>query len=238
MSSETFPSDEERQQSDVAGKRHSTVIPYKQRLDANLNWALIEGSRYFEGKGSVRYSLWKMSRRFDELGIAYAVADVMALYYHGYRRFTEDVAILVTKASRKQIQRQSVELGLLPPFERSRHLCDAETGVKIEFHTTGTFPGDGKPKPVAFPDPQDAAEERGGLKVLRLDRLIELKLASGMSAPHRMRDLVDVQELIHAAHLPRELVTQLDPSVRDKFLELWELANHPPTGPDADFPAE
>jgi hypothetical protein len=45
-----------------------------------------------------------------------------------------------------------------------------------------------------------------------------------MVAPHRGKDLVDVQELIRSAHLPRETAEQLDPWVRAKFIELWELA--------------
>ena len=57
-----------------------------------------------------------------------------------------------------------------------------------------------------------------------LPRLIELKLASGMSAPHRIKDLADVLELIRAAHLPSELVNSLDASVQQKFTELWQAA--------------
>jgi hypothetical protein len=53
---------------------------------------------------------------------------------------------------------------------------------------------------------------------------IELKLASGMVAPHRGKDLVDVQELIRSAHLSQDVSLLLDPWVRDKFLELWQLA--------------
>ncbi len=49
----------------------------------------------------------------------------------------------------------------------------------------------------------------------------------GMVAPHRAKDLVDVQELINSAGLPRETADELDPWVRAKFLELWELARIP-----------
>ena len=55
-------------------------------------------------------------------------------------------------------------------------------------------------------------------------RFIELKLASGMVAAHRAKDLVDVQELIKSAKLSRDVALTLDPWVREKFLELWELA--------------
>jgi hypothetical protein len=196
---------------------------------------LNEGSLFFEGKGRVQESLRRITKRLDDLKIPYAVVGGLALFFHGYRRFTEDVALLVRAEYFKTIHDSIRGRGYVPPFERSKQLRDAESKVRVEFLTTGAFPGDGKPKPVAFPDPRDAAEERDGLKVLRLDRLIELKLASGMSAPHRMRDLVDVQELIRAADVPREFAERLDSSVRDKFLELWGLAHHPRTGPDADL---
>lgn len=236
MSAEVFRSRVGRVHPGSSGQRIPFIVPYEQRLDADLEWALSEGGRFFEGKSSVHLSLRKITQRLDELGIPYAVAGGMALYYHGFRRFTEVIAILLTKESQKEIRKRLPGLGFVVAFERSRNFRDTETGVKIEFLTTGAFPGDGKPKPIAFPDPRDAAEERDGLKVLRLDRLIELKLASGMSAPHRMRDLVDVQELIRAADVPREFAEWLDSSIQDKFLELWVLAHHPPTGPDADFP--
>jgi len=41
-----------------------------------------------------------------------------------------------------------------------------------------------------------------------------------MTAPDRLRDLADVQELIRAADLDASFAARIDPSVRDKFLEL------------------
>ena len=60
--------------------------------------------------------------------------------------------------------------------------------------------------------------------------MIELKLASGLSATHRMRDLADVQDLIIALNLPLELKDELDISVRPEYQRIWEAANKdPPT---------
>jgi len=188
----------------------------------------------FEGRGSVQEALRKIARRLDELGIPYAIVGGMALFLHGYRRFTEDVNLLVRPENLKRIHTNLRGHGYVPAFERSKQLVDSELRVRIKLLTTGSFPGDGKPKPIAFPDPRDAVEERQGVKVLRPERLIELKLASGLSAPHRQKDLVDIQELIQAAGLPKDTVERLDPSVRERFLELWDLANTPQIGPDAD----
>ena len=63
--------------------------------------------------------------------------------------------------------------------------------------------------------------------LLPLPRLVELKLASGISAPHRLRDLADVLELIRVADLSAELADELDLFVREKYLELWRAAQTP-----------
>jgi hypothetical protein len=87
--------------------------------------------------------------------------------------------------------------------------------VKIDFLLTGDFPGDGKPKPVAFPDPREAAVVGEKYRIVSLPRLVEMKLASGMTAPHRLQDLADVLRLIRAADLPRDFAARIDPYVRE-----------------------
>jgi hypothetical protein len=62
---------------------------------------------------------------------------------------------------------------------------------------------------------------------LTLPKLIELKLASGISAPHRLKDLADVLELIRRLSLPRQMGESLDASVRTKYEELWQAAQTP-----------
>jgi hypothetical protein len=81
---------------------------------------------------------------------------------------------------------------------------------------------------VAFPDPATAALRGTRVALLPLPTLVELKLASGMTAPHRLKDLADVQELIRIQRLPRALVVELNAFVRDKYLELWQaVQDHP-----------
>jgi hypothetical protein len=50
--------------------------------------------------------------------------------------------------------------------------------------------------------------------------LINLKLASGMTDPGRLKDLADVQELIKIKGLEAPFAERLHPFVREKFLEL------------------
>jgi hypothetical protein len=208
------------------------VIPYEQRLKRDFAWALREGSMHFEEESAVQKTLRRIVKRLDDLGVPYAVVGGLALFFHGYRRFTEDVDILVTKDDLKLIHEKLEGLGYLPPFEKSKHLRDTDTGVKIEFLTTGEFPGDGKPKPVAFPNPAAVRVEAAGVWFLSLPALIELKLASGITNPLRGKDIVDVQELIAILNLNEEFAAGLNPFVRDKFVELIRLIRDNPKPPE------
>jgi hypothetical protein len=204
------------------------VIPYEERLKRDFNWALREGSMHFEEGGAVQQTLRRIAKRLDELGVPYAVVGGLALFFHGYRRFTEDVDVLVTKDDLKRIHEKLEGLGYLPPFQGSKHLRDTESGVKVEFLTTGEYPGDGKPKPVAFPNPADVRVESGGVWFLSLPALVELKLASGLTNPLRGKDIVDVQELITTLDLGEDFAQQLNPFVQDKFRELVRLIHDNP----------
>jgi hypothetical protein len=105
---------------------------------------------------------------------------------------------------------------------------DTEAGVDIDVLITGDYPGDGKPKPVRFPDPATVAVHGEGIRVLAARELVELKLASGMTNPDRLKDLADVQELIRHAGLPLDLADQLDPMVRGKYVEIWQATRRGP----------
>ena len=198
-------------------------VPYEQRLNQNSRWALSEGSVFFEDKGAVQQAMRRIAMRLDELGVPYAIVGGMALFQHGFRRFTEDVVILVTREGLMTIHEKLEGRGYLPPFTGSKHLRDTELGVKVEFLVSGGYPGDGKPKPVAFPDPTSVADEIDSRKYIRLTSLLELKLASGMSSEQRGKDLIDIKQLIRAAHLPLDLADQLDPYVQEKYRTLWSL---------------
>lgn len=194
---------------------------YEKRLNEDSGWALSEGSRHFEEKSAVHDALRRIAQRLDALAIPYAIAGGMALFLHGYRRMTEDVDILVAKEDIKRIHEALEGRGYRPPFERSKNLRDTESKVRIEFLLSGGYPGDGKPKPVVFPEPNSVAIERDGIRFLKLETLVELKLASGMTSSDRLKDLTDVQELIKLLGLSSDFVQYLNPYVQDKFRELW-----------------
>ena len=193
---------------------------------------------FFLRTDPVHQALTDLSRRLEDEGIAYALIGGMALGYHGFVRVTQDIDLLLTKEGLQRFKDKLVGRGYVPLFTgANKHFKDTVHGVNVEVITTGEYPGDGKPKEVIFPDPAAVSESIDGLKVVRLETLIELKLASGLTAPHRIRDLADVQQLIETLNLPEELADRLKPSVRPEYLRLWNAtraAKFDQDAPDRD----
>jgi hypothetical protein len=193
---------------------------FEQKMSRGGTQAIQEASRFFMRDDSVHQALRNITTRLESLGIPYAIAGGMALVAHGYDRTTVDVDVLVSDEALTVIHRELDGLGYVPPFTGSKHLRDTSNNVRVEFLIAGQFPGDGKPKPVAFPDPATAAVDIDGIRYLRLHVLIDLKLASGMTNPGRIKDLADVQELIRVLKLGKDFGDRLNPYVRPKFDEL------------------
>jgi hypothetical protein len=183
-----------------------------------------ETSRFFKGEADVQRALERLAERLESNQIRYAIVGAMALNEWGYRRATVDVDVLLTREGLERFRAVALGHGYTEQLSVSCGVRDAETGVAIDVVLTGEYPGDGKPKPVSFPDPAATAVRGARVALLPLAKLVELKLASGISAPHRLRDLADVLELVRAAALPLDLAASLDPSVRAKYEELWQAA--------------
>jgi hypothetical protein len=201
------------------------------RLDPGAEAAVFGGAlfaeQFFMGRSNVpnvHRALEKLVRLLEDDGIPYAIIGAMALNEHGYRRTTEDIDVLLTREGLEALKRAHLGRGYVEKFPGSRGLRDAENDTPIDVVLAGEFPGDGRPKPVAFPDPAQAAVRGERVRLLPLPMLVELKLASGMTAHHRLRDLADVLELIRVRRLPLDLADQLEPSVREKYRELWQSA--------------
>jgi hypothetical protein len=202
-------------------------------MGAAAVWAGLEyAERFFMGTAPVQQAMHKLVAALDELGIPYAIVGAMALNEYGYRRVSVDVNVVLTREGLERFKSYSLGRGYVEKFPGSRGVRDTEHGVTIDVLITGDYPGDGQPKPVQFPDPAKVATRDGGLALLPLATLIELKLASGISAPQRLKDLTDVLELIKHASLGRELSEELDPYVRDKYLELWNTSKIPDPMPE------
>jgi hypothetical protein len=207
------------------------MVVYEKLLDSDPWWAFHQGSLHFEKQSAVHATLVKFARRLEELGIPYAVLGAMALFFHGYRRFTESVDVLVSPEGLQEIHRRLEGAGYVRPRPDRRTFRDSEHGVRIEFQVSGERPGDGKPKPVTFPRPEESGVLIGEIRVLELARLLEVKLVSGMSCPKRLKDLADVQEAIAHLRLPASFALRLHPSVQDQYRQLWDEVQNFPAEP-------
>jgi hypothetical protein len=204
----------------MSNKTDDKVFSYESKLESSFDLVLREAEELYQGHGRLKETYERLAKTLEELDVSYSLVGGYALILHGVRRFTEDIDLLVSNEGLNRIHKELIGRGYIRVAPESRNLRDVETGVKIEFVVTGEFPGDGKPKPVAFPDPRSVKEIRKGITVIDLKSLIELKLASGMTAKARLQDLADVQRLIEQHHLTSDFAEQLHPYVRKKFLEL------------------
>lgn len=189
----------------------------------SLSEGYAEGLRYFMGQGGVHNTLKQVTGDLKEHGIDYMVIGAVALMAHGYARFSEDIDLVLTPEGLETFHRELIGLGYVPAFPGvKKRLRSTKDGISIDVMISGEYPGDGKPKPVSIPEPSTASTEIDGIRIVTFEKLIELKLASGMTAPHRLKDLADVQELIKIRDLQANFAERLNPYVKDKFLELFK----------------
>ena len=121
--------------------------------------------------GKVHQAVLEIARRLDQANIPYAIAGAMALGAHGYERVTVDVDVLLTREGLARFKKEQLGRGYAERFPGSKDLRDTERGVSIDVLIAGEFPGDGLPKPVAFPDPAEAAIEGDRFRILTLPTL-------------------------------------------------------------------
>ena len=180
---------------------------------------------FFMGTSPIHAAMQRLAKTLDEMEIPFAIAGAMAANAHGHRRTTADVDILIRREDLDRFKLQHLGRGWVNKFEGSKNFRDAVSNVNIDALIVGEYPGDGLPKPVAFPPPEDVAEkDEDGIPFVSLKVLLELKLASGMTAGHRPRDFDDVIQLARMNQLPLDYADSLDPYVADKFRKLWEAA--------------
>ncbi len=179
------------------------------------------------GEAEAQLALYRLTAILESEGLPYVIIGAMALNEYGHRRVTVDVDLVMTEEHLQDFKKKYLGNGYVERVPGTGKLLDTVHGVNVDVLSTGRFPGDDKPKPIAFPDPATVALRGERFALLPLPTFLELKLASGMAAAHRVKDLADVQDLIRSANLPVSMAEQLHPWVRAKFLEIWQLAQTP-----------
>src|SRR5690606_38049996 len=136
-----------------------------QQILAQPVLAYEEGLRFFRGVGLMNETLRRLARDLDEHEIPYSVIGAVALNQHGYQRFTTDIDLLMTEDGVRKFSEELVGRGYRPAFRGAikKFRATAEN-VPIEIIITGEYPGDGKPKPVVFPDPLECSVEINGIR--------------------------------------------------------------------------
>ena len=176
--------------------------------------------RDMEHKRDIQAALKSLRESLGRENIPFGLIGALALRYHGYNRFTEDIELLTTKNGLDRIHDALVGRGFLPRASGSRKkLRMTQFKVNLDVVIEGEHAGSNE-SPTVFPSPESGAfKDYSGLRVANLDTLIELKLASGIWA-HRGQGLVDIQKLIQANRLDESFAEKLPAPLRPKYLEL------------------
>jgi hypothetical protein len=185
----------------------------------NLQW-LLDADEFWSGSGKIHNTLRHLGSILDAVGIPYAVFGRAAAFAHGFEQYNLDTdVIVVTDVGLQKMQR-------ILPFRgftmiSDRRFRDSLTDLEFKVILSGRLAGP-EPCPIRFPDPS-ASVMINGYHVVDLPHFLDIKLAIGLWET-RMRDLADVLQLIQHAKLPRELLNDLDPYVRDEYDRLWLIA--------------
>ncbi|ELR98227.1 hypothetical protein [Gloeocapsa sp. PCC 73106] len=203
----------------MSKKTFNIKVPEKRK-----DWQKQQGL-YFMIAGDIWESINQLNRNLKSKKIDYCLVESIALNLHGYERLTTDVDILMDGENLARFTRELIGLGYRPAFLGAKKTFYDTKKTRIEILVTREYPGDGKPKPISFPNPTEVLTEIDSLPVINLEKLIEMKLASGISNPGRFKDLGDVQEMIKVLDLPLDFMESLSPYVQDKYMELWSGAS-------------
>ncbi len=173
-------------------------------------------------------SLWNVAERCDALlsaaEIPSSICGGVAVCLHGYQRNTVDLDLVIRSGESEAIRHVLSAGGFV--WDETNAEFRAGDGIAVQFLISGQKAGKGSEVTIPEPVGELNVEQREGLSVVRLSRLIEMKLASGTSNLRRThKDFADVVELIAARNLDSSFARFLHKSLRPKFRELVRNAN-------------
>jgi hypothetical protein len=154
------------------------------------------------------------------------VVGGLAVFLHGFRRMTTDVDILVPAGGREIVREALESVGM--PARGGEFIGEADVRLHLLF--AGEPEGLDWAKAIRFPDPAEdrSVEEIDGLPTVVLVRLIEMKLACGLSNPRRPRDIDDALRLMEVHRLDKRFATRLHPLLRKDFKRLVDVIRQYP----------
>jgi hypothetical protein len=151
--------------------------------EARFKQGLAYCERFFMGQAEAQKALFKLTAILEAEGIPYAVIGALALNEYGHRRATVDVDIILRETDLAVFKSRHLGRGYAERVPGTGKLLDTEYEVNVDVLSTGRYPGDGRPKPISFPDPSITAIRGGGFALLPLPRFLELELPPGYPPP-------------------------------------------------------
>jgi hypothetical protein len=111
-----------------------------------------EGLRFFRGEGMVNETLRRLAEDLAAHGIDYSVIGAVALNQHGYRRFTEDIDLLLTPEGLESFCAEPIGHGYRPAFQgATRKFRETERNVPIQIINVWRVSGRWEAKVCSFP---------------------------------------------------------------------------------------
>ncbi len=168
-------------------------------------------------------SLWEIAvhchRLFDQASIPHSICGGVAVCLHGYQRNTTHVDLIINASDSMNVK----ELLLAEAYQWDDQLKEfhSPSGIAVQFLIAGEKAGKGSEVNIPEPTGELNVEQRDGLAVVRLSRLIEMKIACGIGSMRRThKDFADVVELIAIRNLDSSFARYLHKSLRSTFREL------------------
>lgn len=161
---------------------------------------------------------------FTKSNVAYAIGGDVAVCLHGYQRDTLTVEILLHSNDAPKLKQLLLSEGYRWDEENNEFHSPSE--IAVQFLIAGEKAGKGSEVKIPEPAGELNVEEREGLSVVKLSRLIEMKLACGMNNLRRThKDFADVVELIAIRKLDGSFARFLHSSLRETFRKLVRNAH-------------
>ncbi len=172
-------------------------------------------------------TLWDVAAQCNELlteaEVAYSVCGGVAVCLHGYQRNTADLDLVIRSDDSAAVRRLLTGAGFA--WDAGKAEFRTTDGIAIPFLIAGQKAGKGSEGSIAEPVGDLNVEQREGLSVVRLSRLIEMKIACGQGNLRRThKDIADVVELISIKNLDGSFARFLHKSLRATFRELVRYA--------------
>lgn len=173
----------------------------------------------FESTQHLDKAIDDITTKLKELKIPYALIGGLALGFYKYKRFTNDIDILIDENGYNKLTEKVIGLGYKYNFNGARGIQHTEHKIPIDFIFSGEVYGS-----FTYPKPQDVKKLKNGVYVVSLYKLLEIKIASGLNNPKRPNDLADAQLLIrHNINNLRGFKISDDVLINKKYMELWNI---------------